>query len=476
MKLLNMVLIAMLVFGAGVMLPGCASKSEPTVEGQVVTVWRGNLSTDITGVGNLALSTTVDLAFEMPGYVEEVLAGEGDSVEEGQLLAKLDTSAWDDNIAILQDAVTKAERALTSAQRQVTSKKRDLLQAQINLNNAELSLENTEETSTDPLEIEIKELGVELAEGKLEDAQIAIEDAQTAVDDAEKTLEDAQQNLADAMDDSPEIKAPFTGFITKVNVSGGDEVKKGTVAMTIADPNKFEANILVNETDMAQVNLGGDATVQVDSIPGLVLPAKLTHISPTATIQSNVVNYQVKVEIQSLQPLIALSQLASGNSSSANISSSQFAPRSKPGGSSGNLTQEQIQAMIDQRQQLSGGQLRGLQSQTSTTEPVNYQLREGLTVTVSITVQERNNVLLIPNQSITLQQRQAYVQVQIADGTTEHRAIETGINNSLYTEVTSGLSESEKVIMPQGTTTSSTTQQQQRQGGSMYIPGVGRVR
>ena len=141
------------------------------------------------------------------------------------------------------------------------------------------------------------------------DAQIAVDNANYAVDKGQQALENAKLDLTDAADSnsggcaektwmtlrvmSPEIKAPFDGFITAVNVKGGDEVLNGTVAVTVADPNKFEADILVSEKDISQVKLGGEATVQVDTMPGVTLPAKVTHIAPTATIQSGVVNYKV---------------------------------------------------------------------------------------------------------------------------------------------------------------------------------------
>ena len=75
---------------------GCGSGAEE-VERQVVTVQRGNLVIDITAVGNLALSCTEDLAFEIAGTVEEVLVEEADSVEEGQVLAKLDIEEWEEH-------------------------------------------------------------------------------------------------------------------------------------------------------------------------------------------------------------------------------------------------------------------------------------------------------------------------------------------------------------------------------------------
>jgi multidrug efflux pump subunit AcrA (membrane-fusion protein) len=240
----------------------------------------------------------------------------------------------------------------------------------------------------------IKKLQVRLAEGRLEEAKKAFEEASEA---------------------SPEVIAPFSGFITKVNVSGGNEVKKGTVAMTLADPSKFEVDILVNEMDISQVEKGGMAALQADAISGISFPAKVTYIAPTATIQSGVVNYKVTVEVESL---------------------------SEQGSSSTNQTAATSQAS---------------------------QLREGLTVTVSIIVEQRIDVLLVPNGAITTQGGQSYVQVLSPDGTIKWRAIKTGITDDVNTEVTDGLSEGEKMTVPQKTTT---TTQQGGQGGGMF-PGGG---
>jgi multidrug resistance efflux pump len=103
------------------------------------------------------------------------------------------------------------------------------------------------------------------------------------VDDAKSTLADTQKKLTDAQAKSPEIKAPFDGFVTKVNVSGGAEVLNGTVAVTVADPNRFEADILVSEMDIMKISIGGAATI-MNALTGVKLPAKITQIAPTADI------------------------------------------------------------------------------------------------------------------------------------------------------------------------------------------------
>ena len=62
---------------------GCGSESDLTAvtEEQVVTVQRGDLTIDITAVGNLAFSHQEELTFEVSGTVGEVLVEVGDSVE-----------------------------------------------------------------------------------------------------------------------------------------------------------------------------------------------------------------------------------------------------------------------------------------------------------------------------------------------------------------------------------------------------------
>jgi multidrug efflux pump subunit AcrA (membrane-fusion protein) len=392
-KRVSKIVLAVALCGvvAFILISVLGPNSAPALQYQTATVQAGNLTVEISGSGNLALSSTEDVTFEMAGTVQEVLVEEGDSVEEGQVLARLDTSEWEDELTTLE---------------------LDLLQAKISVENAELDLERAEENDSE--DIYIKKLQLKLAKERLGQREQALEEASEA---------------------SPEVTAPFDGFITKVNVSGGDEVKKGTVAVSLADPDKFEVDILVSEMDISEVEKGGSATLQADAISGLSFPAKVTYIAPTATIQSGVVNYKVTVEVESVSNI---SQVPP----SGMTPPQGFTP---PAG----------------------------QGNSSISQPVGtfraIQLREGLTVTVNIIVDQRTNVLLVPSGAITTQGWQSYVEVLLPDGTIERRAIKTGITDYVNTEVTDGLDEGEKVIVPQGT---DTTTQQEGPGGGMF-PGDG---
>ena len=127
-RIINKIPIVLILFSLIILVVGCGSASDETgtLENQMATVQRGNLTIDITAAGNLALSRTEDLAFEIAGTVEEVLVEEGDSVEEGQVLARLDTSEWEDYLETLEAQLTTAERTLTTKERAVTTAERTL--------------------------------------------------------------------------------------------------------------------------------------------------------------------------------------------------------------------------------------------------------------------------------------------------------------------------------------------------------------
>ncbi len=357
---------------------------------------------------------------------------------------------------------------------------RDVAIKKKQVESAELSLASAGEDLADAKnDVSLKELSLTLSQGNLEDA--------------EKALEDANEDLEEARSKSPEIKAPFDGFITVVYVESGDEVVNGSLAVQIADPDKFEANILVSEMDILQLEIGLDAWVEVDAIEDMSFPAEVTHISPTATISSGVVNYELRVEIESMEAVVRESQQAMAT----DIAAGEIPPFLQTAIDEGTMTQEEVEEMLaggeppegmtppegmelpegfempggmeSSGESKSGSQA---QSQLSSLTLEDFQLREGLTVTVTIIVAESTDVLLVPNAAITSEGGQSYVQVVTASGGTEQRAIETGSTDYQFTEVTDGLTEGEEIIVPEGTvTTPTSSEDDERPRMGLFGPG-----
>ncbi|MFC1901109.1 HlyD family efflux transporter periplasmic adaptor subunit [Chloroflexota bacterium] len=535
MKKIAMVIVTCLILtGLILVSAGCGSGQGAASEQETdtTTVQRGALTIEVTSVGNLELSQTEDLSFDLAGTVEEVLVNEGDAVTEGQELVRLDTSEWTDLIKTRERALATAQRALETAERLIGTKELAIRQeendlataeynltqideveeaqdaidaAEYNLNLAKaigkyesetadaytarlsdlrlvmekaqqnlqdiLSLNSMTLTTTVALQVQRYQLLVEQAQRALEDAQVALENAREDKEDAEENVEDAQSDLNEAKAKSPIIKAPFDGFITQVNVEGGDEVLRGTVAVQLANPDKFEADILVGELDILQVQLGSTATVEVDALSGLSLPAEVTHISPTASIQAGVVNYTVKVDIKSFEA-VAENRQESRPGQMGEITPEAIKERMQQAVESGRMTQEQADAFIERMQ--SGefpSRPGGTDIQPQAPVPDDFQLREGLTVTVYITVDSRTDVLLVPNAAISSKGQQSSVQVLSDNTTLEERVIEVGITDYQFTEIIDGLSEGETIIIPQGT---ATTVEQSGSSNRIMIPGMGR--
>jgi RND family efflux transporter MFP subunit len=419
MKIKKVCIIPLTLLLVAALCSGCGSKSSSaTTTQQTVAVQRGNIKIDVEASGNLALSQTADLAFDVSGYVYKVLVEEGDSVKEGQLLAQVDTFDWE-----------KEQRSLEKA----------VVSAKINLNNAKITLENAQNPTTttstisgaisapDPLDIETKQLQVE---------------------QAEMTLEDAEKELERYNQTSYEIVAPFDGFITNVAVKGGDEIYKGAVAVSIANPTKFSADIPINEMDINSIQIGMPATVELMASSASTFPAEVTAIAPTATNQSGVVTYDVKVELLSEDEIKQL-RGTQGQTSSTSPSGQAVSGQFTFGQSDNQTNTIPLQSDVDAPWTLD-------------------QLRDGMSVTVMIITEQKQNVLMVPNKAISRQGTDKVVNVLKGD-TTETRVVKTGISNSQYTEIVDGLSEGEKVVISQ-TTTSTATQSntsQSMQGGSM---------
>ncbi|MBI2831052.1 MAG: HlyD family efflux transporter periplasmic adaptor subunit [Chloroflexi bacterium] len=581
MKLWKMISVITALAAISIPLAACGAKAGATTasQSQTATVRRGDLVTAINATGNLAFSQRNDLVFRVSGQVSELNVKVGDSITEGKVLARLDTTD-------LEQAVTTADLAVKSSQidfetaQQSQSKIRDqetavktseidldvAKQAQVNnVKSAQMDLETATNTlskltfpytySTFVLDVPTAIVAINDAQRQLDEAsiglqagpgspdygsaldkfrkaqnnlaiaqerllkgqniqtfventsggpsytldpttglpvpnpgapramgdiwtvrsaQMAVEKAQmtldnttnstrvsvekaaitldkarstledtkssvkTSLDKATVNLETAKNNLKKAQDNLAKavILAPYNGIATAVNITGGQQVNSGQVAIAVADPAKLEADALVNEVDIPWVSVGGNATLQVDAASAINLPAKVIKISPTATVQSGVVNYTVTIEVQTT------SITSQGREGLARTPAQSGQP------SSGQTGQNRASGP----------------SRAQSNMPSSIQLRQGLSVTANIIKEQRRGVLLISSRAITQQGGNSTVQVS-RDGVIEQRIIKTGLTDGQNTEVTEGLSEGELVIIPARTTT--TTTPQQGPGGGM---------
>jgi multidrug efflux pump subunit AcrA (membrane-fusion protein) len=331
------------------------------------------------------------------------------------------------------------------------------------------------------------QIAVTNAQQDLTFAQQDVTNAQSDLNISNQKAATAQKTLDEALADSPDIVSPIDGFVTKVNNAGGDQVLSGAIIIQVADPNQFDTQILISESDILSLKLGNTGTVEADAVSGVAFPVKVTYISPTATISSSVVNYSVKVILTSLTPVVTTSA-SSLTLPSGNFTMPQgFTPGSgnftRPSGTAvPTLTDDQKQRMQEfLAQQSSTSTTTTARSTAAASSNTTYTLKSGMTVTVTLTIPLSTNVLLVPSNAVTTQGNESYVTVMKDDGTTEKVTVITGNTDSSNTEITSGLTEGEKVVISSTSsttksstkTTATTTNTMGNQGGVFFGGGPG---
>ncbi len=161
---------------------------------QLIPVTRGDLVNEVSINGSLSYPNREALSFGMQGTVEEVLVEEGERVEEGQVLARLDG----ETVASLEKAVAQANVALRDANDALDAAKEpytalDVAEAEAKVANSNASVEAAQEALNNLLSPTAK--AVAEAESKVADAKISLEQAQ---DNLAVLLEPSAQELAQA--------------------------------------------------------------------------------------------------------------------------------------------------------------------------------------------------------------------------------------------------------------------------------------
>ena len=103
-------------------------------------------------------------------------------------------------------------------------------------------------------------------------------------------VEEARATLADA-----QIVAPFDGIVTDVSAVVGGSGGSATIVM--ADVSQYHVDVLIDETEIGQVQVGQSVNITFDALPDAKVTGKVTRINPAGTVSNGVVNYTVRVDL-----------------------------------------------------------------------------------------------------------------------------------------------------------------------------------
>lgn len=240
------------------------NKGQVTVE--AATVSQGVLSDTILASGNLVFKSQIQIRSEVTGTVQDVLVEEGQHVQQGEVLMRLDPTAFNADVESYQAAVD-ARRIEIQRTRAVE----DDLQRQVKRNRSLLTQKLVQQETVDALQsqLDIARINTQAAQAQLEQAQAALI---LAKDRLRKTL----------------FVAAMDGLLASVDIKTGETVIAGTTnivgsdLMVLADPSAILAELRVDEADIARVALGQKAEIFAAALPKTPISGEVISIGTSA--------------------------------------------------------------------------------------------------------------------------------------------------------------------------------------------------
>jgi len=136
-----------------------------------------------------------------------------------------------------------------------------------------------------------------VSQAQLEDAQRAWERVKDGPDEGDVSAAQARVDAARASLELAEIKAPFAGTITFVDIKPGDQVAPGTLAFGLADLTRLLVDVEVSEVDIDRVKVGQEVTLTFDAIPEKTYQGLVHEVGQIGTALQGVVSFEVEVEV-----------------------------------------------------------------------------------------------------------------------------------------------------------------------------------
>jgi multidrug efflux pump subunit AcrA (membrane-fusion protein) len=360
-KLLPLLALASLLLAA---CSGLSAQTTPTPEPETIN----DVKPVVNATGKVVPTQYSRLSMTLPGVVDEILVEEGDQVEQDDLLLRLKgeedlnaaISAANFEITAAQkalddlyknsetartqalDAIALQEKLVRDARYQLDNFTPPQVQAKMStaealewakqrLDRAYAAFEpykyysETDQTRKDRKEdyddaqadynAAVKRLQYEtelaVTQANLQKAQddyqtwkdgpdpkdVAV--AQARLDNAKAALKAAEAKLEDL-----ELRAPFSGTISEVNVRQGEWINAGQAVLVAANLADLQVETTdLNEIDAARVKVGNPVVVTFDALPGVEVNGTVKSIAPKASEGSGV-NYTVVVKLDELPELL----------------------------------------------------------------------------------------------------------------------------------------------------------------------------
>lgn len=356
------IIVVLQLFGSG---------HSQTVRYSTVEATRGKLTVTVTATGTLQPVNQVDVGSEISSTIKTVLVDYNDRVEQGQVLATLNTDQ-------LQAKANQARATLALAEAQVKQSEATIIETRNKLRRAnQLAKSGTcSQEDCDAAQASYDRAVADLARSKAQVAQ------SLASLDAEQTT------LAKAT-----LLSPINGIVLNRDAEPGQTVAASfqtPVLFTLAENlTQMELHVDVDEADVGQVKVEQIAEFTVDAYPKKNFPASITDVHFASQTVDGVVTYETVLRVDNSGLLLRPGMTATADITVQEIEDALLVPnaalRFKPTVSSG------------QKSGSGGGLLRSLlprpphpaknhrETDTGNKQQKVWQLVDGQAVAISIT-------------------------------------------------------------------------------------------
>lgn len=245
-------------------------------------VVRGDLTAVVSATGRLEPTNQVDVGSELSGTVTQVLADTNDTVEAGQVLARLDTTK-------VEQQADRSRAALESARARSAESRATREEAAANL----ARYEELARLSAGKMPSRTELDAFRAAKNRADAAWVG---AEAAVAEAIATLRANETDLSKSV-----IRAPIEGIVLDRSIEPGQTVAasfQAPVLFTIAQSlEQMDLIVNVAEADVGSVKVGLRATFAVDAWPDRTFDAVVRKVKFSSTTVENVVSYQAELHV-----------------------------------------------------------------------------------------------------------------------------------------------------------------------------------
>jgi HlyD family secretion protein len=219
-------------------------------------------------------SEEVGIAAKVAGRLIQIYVNEGDIVEQGQMLAKLDTNELEAKLKLFNAQIQQAKESKNYSLAIVEQKQSEFALANENYLRAKNLFEKK---AISLLQYQQEESAYKSARAAQKAANANVAQANEAINVAMAQAETIKVNIADST-----LYAPIKGRILYKLAQNGEIIGSAKNVLIMLNLLETYMTIFLPTSEAGVVNYGSEVRIILDALPNIAIPAKVTFVSPKA--------------------------------------------------------------------------------------------------------------------------------------------------------------------------------------------------